>query len=98
MSEEVVEYVSDKRIEIDSVMAAVNDNARFWKFILDKLEDKFPTRNYNRAIAIPEYVMPACLETLNEKVRKQSTAILEKERAKIKEHYLYKPRGLCDIK
>jgi hypothetical protein len=97
LSSDVVEYVSEKRIEIDSVMATVNDNAKFWKFILDKLEEKFPTRNYNRAIPIPEYIMPEPLRALNEKVRKQSIPILEKERIKMKEQ-LSNTKGFLDVK
>ena len=78
---ETLKYVSNKRIEIDSVMAAVNDNAKFWEFILSKIEDKFPTRDYNRAIDIPEYVMPSCLEELNEQVREKCMLIpQEKEK------------------
>jgi hypothetical protein len=78
-----VKYVSSKRIEIDSVMAAVNDNARFSEFIFSKLREKFPIRNYNRAINVPEYIMPTNLESLNQMIRKNSAAILEKERTKI---------------
>ena len=94
---ETVEYVSDKRIEIDSVLAAVNDNANFWEFILSKLENKFPTRDYNRAIDIPEYVMPSCLEALNEKVREKSNLVVQNERTKLKEQFS-NTRGFLDVK
>ena len=65
-------------------LAAVNDNTAFWKFILSKLGDKFPTRDYNRAIHIPEYVMPSCLKVLNEHVCEKCTLILKQERNKMK--------------
>ncbi len=94
---EEVEYVSEKRIEIDSVMAALNDNSAFWGFVLSKLEEKFPTRNYNRAIDIPEYVTPDCLRALNDKVREKSTAILEKERIKMKEKFS-NVKGFLNVK
>ena len=48
-------------------------------------------------IAIPEYVMSACLETLNEKVLKLSTTILEKERIKMKEQFS-NTKGFLDVK
>jgi hypothetical protein len=92
-----VEYVSENRIEIDSVMAAVNDNAAFSEFIFSKLEDKFPTRDYNRAIDIPEYVMPLCLEVLNNQVREKCMSILQNEREKLKEQFS-NTRGFLDIK
>jgi hypothetical protein len=94
---ETVEYVSEKRIEIDSVLATVNDNAAFWKFILSKLQEKFPTRDYNRAIDIPEYVMPSCLEELNQQVREKCTLILQKERSKMKHQYS-KMMGFVDVR
>ena len=77
-------------------MAAVNDNLNFWKFILSKLEDKFPTRDYNRAINIPEYVMPSCLEVLNEQVREKCTLILKQERNKMKRKFS-NTTGFLDI-
>jgi hypothetical protein len=40
------------RIEINAVIAAVEEE-RFWKFIMEKLEELYPTRNYNRAIELP---------------------------------------------
>jgi hypothetical protein len=91
-----VEYVSSKRIEIDSVMAAVNDNAKFWQFILSKLEKRFPTRNYNRSITVPEYVMPTVLESLNQIVREKAIMISEKERIKIREEFS-NTKGFLDV-
>jgi hypothetical protein len=97
LTEDTVEYVSNRRIEIDSVLAAVNDNAIFWEFILSKLKYKFPTRDYNRAIDIPEYVMPSCLEVLNQKVHKKCTLILKQERNKMK-HQFSNTTGFLDIR
>ena len=57
-SKEMVRYVEDKRIEINSIVEALNDNSRFWEWIIQKLRDHFTNRDYNRAVDIPEYVMP----------------------------------------
>ncbi len=92
-----VEYVSSKRIEIDSVMAAVNDNAKFWRFILAKLQERFATRNYNRAINVPEYVMPTNIESLNKMVREKAIVVSEKERVKMKEEFS-NTKGFLDVK
>jgi hypothetical protein len=97
MDFETSKYVSNKRIEIDSVMAVVNDNAAFAKFILSKLEEKFPTRDYNRAIDIPEYAIPSCLEVLNEQVREKCILIVQDEREKMKEKYS-KTKGFLNIR
>jgi hypothetical protein len=47
-----IEFLSSRRIEINAVLAKVG-HERFWKFIMDKLTELFPTRNYNRAINLP---------------------------------------------
>lgn len=47
-----LEYVKHKRIEIDSIVAAVGGE-RLWEFIIYRLEKLFPTRNYNRVISLP---------------------------------------------
>ena len=47
-----IEFLKTSRIEINAVIAAVGD-VRFWKFIMDKLQELYPTRNYNRAIKLP---------------------------------------------
>jgi len=46
------EFLKTSRIEINAVIAAVGDK-RFWKFIMDKLQEVYPIRNYNRAIKLP---------------------------------------------
>ncbi|MGH9926537.1 MAG: hypothetical protein ACREAS_02665, partial [Nitrososphaera sp.] len=45
-------FLRVSRIEINAVIAQVGD-VRFWKFIMDKLQELYPTRNYNRAIELP---------------------------------------------
>jgi hypothetical protein len=47
-----IEFLKTSRIEINAVIAAVGD-VRFWKFIMDTLQELYPTRNYNRAIELP---------------------------------------------
>jgi hypothetical protein len=48
-----IEFLKDKRVEIDAILAQVGDE-RFWEYILSRLKEMFPTRNYNRAISLPE--------------------------------------------
>jgi hypothetical protein len=86
-TKEELEYLKTKRIEIDSVMIPVNDNQKFWKYILKKLEEKFPTRDYNRSINIPEHVLPATLEKLNDMVRILSTRLTRDKRNEISSKY-----------
>jgi hypothetical protein len=80
-----VDYIEDKRVEINSVVTELDDNAKFWEWIVQKLREQFDTRNYNRAVYIPEYVIPKCLESLNEKVKDKGIAILRERRKKLQE-------------
>ena len=84
-SKEMIRYVEDKRIEINSIVEALNDNSRFWEWIIQKLRDHFTNRDYNRAVYIPEYVMPKCLESLNQKVKEKGIAVLKERRLKLQE-------------
>lgn len=47
-----IDFLRTNRIEINAIIAQVGD-IRFWKFIMDKLQELYPTRNYNRAIELP---------------------------------------------
>ena len=73
---ENLEYVKTKRIEIDSVVRKVG-NEPFWQFIVDKLTEEFPTRDYNRAIVVPRYVDPDELIDLVVALRDKIKIILE---------------------
>jgi hypothetical protein len=86
-TEEELKYLKTKRIEIDSVMITVNDNQKFWEYIIKKLEEQFPTRDYNRAIDIPEHVVPTTLEELNDMVRILSTRLTQDKRNEISSKY-----------
>lgn len=38
-----VDYVEDRRVEINSVVTELDDNAKFWEWIVQKLRDRFDT-------------------------------------------------------
>ena len=86
-TEQELEYLKTRRIEIDSVMIAVNNNQKFWEYILKKLEEQFPTRDYSRAIDIPEHVVPGTLERLNDMVKILSTRLTRDKRNEISSKY-----------
>ena len=82
-----LQFVNSKRIEIDReelilILAKVG-NQRFWDFIIYKLNKKFPTRNYNRSIYVPEYVIPCALEGVIGIVNDKAREILAAEHQQI---------------
>ena len=72
---EMIDYLEDKRIEINSVIAELDNNARFWVWIIEKLREQFPTRDYTRSVNIPEYVIPGSLQLFNDKVKEKGIAV-----------------------
>ncbi len=68
-------------------MIAVNDNQKFWEHMLKKLEERSPTRDYNRAIDIPEHVVPTPLEKLNDMMRILSARLTRGKRNEISSKY-----------
>jgi hypothetical protein len=81
--EQVLPYIRDKRIEIDSVLAEVG-NERFWNFCLDKLKGLWKNRNYNRAISIAQDVVPEQIEEFIEDLKEKCNEVTAYRRIEIK--------------
>ena len=64
-----IEFMKDKRIELNTVMDEIGAE-RFWNWLKGKLIETFPTRNYNRAINVPAYVLTPTMEDFQEKLQK----------------------------
>ena len=75
---ENLEYASKMRIEIDSIMVKVG-NEPFWNFLVAKLFEKFPKRNYNRSIEVPEFVMPDVVNEFVERIQDKMKEWLKSE-------------------
>jgi hypothetical protein len=75
-----LKYIEHRRIEIDVVMAAIDDNRKFWNWILQKLRDRFDRRNYLRAFNPPEYVSPKVVDEINDIAKQLGIEALEKPR------------------
>jgi hypothetical protein len=66
-SDDIIDYITDRRVEINSVIVQLDDNRRFWNWMLDKLREEFPDRNYTRSVSTTNQdVIPTCLEELTD--------------------------------
>jgi hypothetical protein len=83
---EWIDYITSKRIEINSVTEELNDNEKFWNWVINKFRTRFTNWDYTRAVDIPEYVMPKPLELLNENFKKMGTTILRKRQERLREN------------
>ncbi len=89
-----LEYISHKRIEIDSVLAKVG-NERFWKYLIQKIKGRFSRRNYNRSICMPIFVMPEIVIEFIEKMKNKITSSLMSE-SELIEHEFSNFEGMID--
>lgn len=69
-------FLSERRIEIDAILAKVGDE-RFWDYIMDKLKELYPKRNYNRAITLPERYSKEKVDLLPKPTRKLMRYIMD---------------------
>jgi hypothetical protein len=71
------------RIEIDNVVAYTGAK-KFWQdFVVKRLGDLFPSRDYRRSVKIPESITPPVLQDIIDSVYEKSKEYLKPEREKI---------------
>ena len=70
-------YLKEKRIEINSITARLNDIVKFWYWIEDELRYAFQARVFTRSVDIPEYVKPDCLQELDDIVEERGKIALK---------------------
>ncbi len=78
VNEEEFDYLSRKRIEINSVKSKVGTK-KLWEWIIYKLKEIFPNRNYNRAIEVPTVVKPDDLKKLYSKIENTIESYIKSE-------------------
>ncbi len=95
VSEEEFSYLSSKRIEINSIKTKVGTEA-FQKWIIHKIQELFPNRDYNRAIELGEAVLPDKLEDINTNITTKIQSYQKNKRDEIKAT-LNNIKGFIDV-
>ena len=80
-----LEYLKTKRIEINSIIAQLKDNKKFWDWIENKLRDAFPDRDFTRMDVISEYVKPDDLQGVNDIIEEMGTAAFKSRREELQD-------------
>jgi len=80
------QFVRTRRVELDAVLTAVGSK-RFWEYIMHKLIELFPKRDYNRAISMPanEILYPETLQKFLVSINSLVDEILKDEHKKIED-------------
>lgn len=68
-------FIEDKRIELNTIIDEIGAQ-RFWFWLRDKLIQIFPTRDYNHAIRVPDFVLTDTMQEFKDKLEKELTKIL----------------------
>ena len=91
------EFVKKRRVEIDAVLEQVGDE-RLWEYIMEKLIELYPTRNYNRVISMPaaETLYPRTVQTFLGYINFIANKITNDEEVKIKNN-LNEVKGMLDL-
>ena len=90
-----IEFLKKKRVEIDAILAKVGGE-RLFEYILDKLKELYPKRDYNRAIEIPTE-LEADHEKSLEVIDKHIGQIINDESNQVKQD-LKQFEGFTDVK
>jgi hypothetical protein len=90
-----IEFLKKKRVEIDAVLAKVGGE-RLFEYILDKLKELYPKRDYNRAIEIPSE-LDAEHEKSLEVIDRHIGQIINNESNQVK-HELKQFEGFTEVK
>jgi hypothetical protein len=69
-------YLRSNRVELGAITARVGAE-RFWNWLENKILEKFPTRDYNRAIEVPEIVHPDAFDKMTEKIDDKIRSVLK---------------------
>jgi hypothetical protein len=70
-----IDFLKNDRIELNTIMNEVGA-LRFWNWLKNKLIQTFPTRDYNRAISIPRYILTPTMEWFQQELQDRITEIL----------------------
>jgi hypothetical protein len=86
-----LDYLKHHRVEIDSVLAETG-NRKFWDYIIEK----FPHRNYNRAITISAYVPPKTVDDFIANIQNKISKLQSEKRQKLM-NKLENTKGFLDV-
>jgi hypothetical protein len=80
LDEDTFEFLKDRRIEINAVKNVAGAE-ELWNWIISRIDEIYPNRNYNRAVRKPKphWFRPRELDELNELVDKRLTRALGPE-------------------
>lgn len=98
LDEDTFEFLRNRRIEINAVKNTAGAEG-LWNWIIKRLEEIYPNRNYNRAVNIPEpeEFIPPELQQLQDLIKGRIDNILHPEIERVEEELEYYEGFIEDI-
>lgn len=81
-----IDFLQYYRIELNTIMDEVGAQ-RFWSWLKDKLIETFHTRDYNRAITVPDYVLTDTMSDFIAKLKQSLSNKLKEDISNIERAY-----------
>src|SRR5215207_2595416 len=78
-----LDYLGENRVKINSIIAQLRDNEKFYGWIEVELRDAFPYRNFIRSSENPEYVKPDVLQELDDILEERGRVALKPQREEL---------------
>jgi hypothetical protein len=79
---ELFKYVRNNRIELDILIKEIGPKV-FWEYILQKLKEAYPNRDYNRSIDIPELMKLPPIQKFFRRLERELTPVYSSDREKV---------------
>jgi uncharacterized protein with HEPN domain len=80
-----IDFLKKNKIELDAILAAVGSE-ELWKYLIERLKESYPTRDYNRVISSRPsllYHYPQSIKNLVRYMDNHIDSLISKEREKI---------------
>jgi hypothetical protein len=80
-----IDFLKKSKIELDAILAAVGSE-KLWKYLMERLKESHPTRDYNRVISSRPsllYHYPQSIKNLVRYMDNHIDSLISKEREKI---------------
>jgi|SRR5215216_3600370 len=94
-----INFLNKNKIELDAVLAAVGSE-RLWGYLMNKLKESYPTRDYTRVISSRPSLLDHYAQTIknfNQYIHNHVDSLIAKESEKI-ESELKEVEGFIDVK
>ena len=94
-----IDFLKENKVELDAILSHVGSE-RLWNYLMNKLKESYPTRDYTRVISSKPSLLdhyPQTIKNFNQYIHSHVDSLIAKESEKI-ESELKDVEGFIDVK